>query len=226
MIKNQILIIGFFFTFIILLIPIKSLSSDYPNLLFQVYRNQNLIGTHELLIKKKNSSTEVNIKIKFDVSFLGFKIYEYRHSNTERWIENELIFLESSTNQNGKLMSCTLKKKGGKLDISGTDNIVTLDNNILPSSYWNSVLVKKNKQLKILNTHDCSFINLNVKFLGNEKIYNDKLFASHYKLRGFESSGAEVDIDLWYDKYDNWVKMRFLKDESVIDYVLSNYEDT
>lgn len=226
MIKNQILIIGFFFTFIILLIPIKSLSSDYPNLLFQVYRNQNLIGTHELLIKKKNSSTEVNIKIKFDVSFLGFKIYEYRHSNTEKWIENELIFLESSTNQNGKLMSCTLKKKGGKLDISGTDNIVTLDNNILPSSYWNSVLVKKNKQLKILNTHDCSFINLNVKFLGNEKIYNDKLFASHYKLRGFESSGAEVDIDLWYDKYDNWVKMRFLKDESVIDYVLSNYEDT
>lgn len=226
MIKNQILIIGFFFTFIILLIPIKSLSSDYPNLLFQVYRNQNLIGTHELLIKKKNSSTEVNIKIKFDVSFLGFKIYEYRHNNTERWIENELIFLESSTNQNGKLMSCTLKKKGGKLDISGTDNIVTLDNNILPSSYWNSVLVKKNKQLKILNTHDCSFINLNVKFLGNEKIYNDKLFASHYKLTGFESSGAKVDIDLWYDKYDNWVKMRFLKDESVIDYVLSNYEDT
>ena len=112
-----------------------------------------------------------------------------------------------------------------KLDISGTDNVILLDNVILPSSYWNAVLVKGNKELKILNTQDCSFINLNIDFLGKEKIYNGKLSASHYKLTGFEASGAEVDIDLWYDKYDNWVKMQFLKDGSTIDYVLNNYND-
>ena len=40
-----------------------------------------------------------------------------------------------------------------------------------------------------------------------------------------EEDEAEVDIDLWYDKYDNWVKMQFLKDGSTIDYVLNNYND-
>ena len=206
-------------------LPIYSLSSNYKVLLFQVYRNQSNIGTHELLINRKGSFTEVNIKIKFDVSFLGFKIYKYRHNNTEKWIGNELILLDSSTDQNGKLMTCTLKKTGDKLDISGTDNTVSLDNLILPSSYWNSVLVKENKQLEILNTQDCSFINLNIEFVGKDKIYDGNLSAFRYKLKGFESTGAEVDIDIWYDKYDNWVKMRFLKDGSTIDYVLSNYDD-
>ena len=201
------------------------MSSNYKVLLFQVYRNQSNIGTHELLINRKGSFTEVNIKIKFDVSFLGFKIYKYRHNNTEKWIGNELILLDSNTDQNGKLMTCTLKKTGDKLDISGTDNTVSLDNLILPSSYWNSVLVKENKQLEILNTQDCSFINLNIEFVGKDKIYDGNLSAFRYKLKGFESTGAEVDIDIWYDKYDNWVKMRFLKDGSTIDYVLSNYDD-
>ena len=223
---NRCIFIIWFLTTLVILHPKIVFSSNYQSLLFHVYRNQNIIGTHELQISRKNSFTEVNIKIKFDVSFLGFKIYEYRHINTEKWTRDKLIFLSSSTNQNGKLMSCTLKKQGDKLDISGTNNTVLLDNNILPSSYWNSVLVKKNKKLKILNTQDCSFINLNIEFLGKEEIYDGNLSASHYKLKGFESSGTEVNIDLWYDKYDNWVKMRFLKDESTIDYVLSKYEDT
>lgn len=214
-----------FLFFSVVQLPINSLSSNYQNILFQVYRNQSKIGTHELLIDTKDSITEVNIKINFDVSFLGFKIYEYRHKNREKWIGNELILLDSSTDQNGKLMTCTLKKKGDKLDISGTDNTVLLDNLILPSSYWNSVLVKENKQLEILNTQDCSFINLNIEFVGKDKIYDGNLSAFRYKLKGFESTGAEVDIDIWYDKYDNWVKMRFLKDGSTIDYVLSNYDD-
>ena len=214
-----------FLFFLIVQLPVNSLSSNHQNIFFQVYRNQSKIGTHELLIDTKDSFTEVNIKINFDVSFLGFKIYEYRHKNREKWIGNELILLDSSTDQNGKLMTCTLKKKGDKLDISGTDNTVLLDNLILPSSYWNSVLVKENKQLEILNTQDCSFINLNIEFVGKDKIYDGRLSASRYKLKGFESTGAEVDIDIWYDKYDNWVKMRFLKDGSTIDYVLSNYDD-
>ena len=225
MLKLNPLIIYILFSFLLSLVPVNCIASDHHRLLFHVYRGQSKIGTHEIAIRDTNSFTEVNIEIKLNINFLGFNIYKYAHNNIEKWSGNKLVSLDSKTDQNGAIMTCTLKEKDGKLDISGTNNITLLNNSVLPSSYWNSILVKGNKRLDILNTQDCSFISLNIKFLGNEKIYNSELSADHFKLKGFEAGGSEVDIDLWYDESDNWVKMKFMKDESTIDYVLSKYDN-
>ena len=225
MLKLNALITHTLFSFLLFLIPVVSSTSDNLSLLFHVYRDQSKIGIHEIAITDKNSFTEVNIEIKFNINFLGFNIYKYTHNNIEKWSGNKLLSLDSKTDQNGTIMTCTLKEKDGKLDISGTNNTTSLNNSVLPSSYWNSILVKGNKRLDILNTQDCSFISLNIKFLGNEKIYNSELSADHFKLKGFEAGGSEVDIDLWYDESDNWVKMKFIKDESTIDYVLNKYDN-
>ena len=82
-----------------------------------------------------------------------------------------------------------------------------------------------NKNKNVLNTQDCTLIDLNIRNLGPEKIYNSKLMATRYKLSGKESSGEYLDIDVWYDENLEWVKMRFLKDGSTINYILDGYDE-
>ena len=55
-------------------------------------------------------------------------------------------------------------------------------------------------------------------------IYNNLLLADHFKLIGKESSGEDVDIDLWYDEENRWIKMIFVKDNSEIKYILEQYD--
>ena len=77
---------------------------------------------------------------------------------------------------------------------------------------------------KTLNTQDCSVIEFNVKFLGEEMIYNNKLKTKHFKLVGKEITGEDVIIDIWYDNSGKWSKMIFLKDGSEIEYVDQRFD--
>ena len=70
-----------------------------------------------------------------------------------------------------------------------------------------------------------SSINFKIENLGNKYIYDDKILTTHYKLIGKESSGEEVNIDIWYDDRKNWVKMIFIKDGSEIEYFLRDYDE-
>ena len=75
----------------------------------------------------------------------------------------------------------------------------------------------------MLNSQDCSYIDFKINYLGEELIYDDSIKTSRYKLTGKETSGDDVNIDIWYNK-DNWVKMIFLKDGSKIEYFLNEYD--
>ena len=55
-------------------------------------------------------------------------------------------------------------------------------------------------------------------------IYNNKVKTDHYKLEGKESTGEDVIIDIWYDKFDRWVKMIFIKDGSEIEYISKKFD--
>ena len=77
---------------------------------------------------------------------------------------------------------------------------------------------------KILNTQDCSYIDFKINFIGEENIYKNSLIADHYKLLGKEITGELVDIDIWYNKSNQWVKMIFVKDGSTIEYHLDKYD--
>ena len=56
-------------------------------------------------------------------------------------------------------------------------------------------------------------------------IYNNSLETIRYNLIGEDDNGETIDINIWYDTSKRWVKMKFLKDNSTINYVLKGYED-
>ena len=82
----------------------------------------------------------------------------------------------------------------------------------------------KGVKKKTLNTQDCSVIDFTIKSLGEKMIYNNKVLTDHYKLEGKESTGEDVIIDIWYDKFGRWAKMIFIKDGSEIEYISKKFD--
>ena len=212
------------FAFLTLSLPYITLSKTAPeNLHFNVYRNDSLIGFHNLDFSEINGQVESKIEIKFEVTFLGFVVYEYFHKNHEIWIDNTLVFMEASTDKNGDLLDCKVNKKENIFKILGTNGDLTLDKKITPTTYWQFDQLITGDKNKVLNSQDCSYINFQIQYLGDEMIYDNSLKASRYKLLGKEFTGDDVNIDIWY-KDKKWVKMIFLKDGSTIEYFLKEYD--
>ena len=197
-------------TILVSLLCTGAFSNSMKDITFNVFRGKSLIGTHKLFFEKSETKLNVKIEIKFDVRFLGFILYEYQHINNEIWKNNRLISIKTSTNQNGSYLECNPRKVG---------------QNVIPTSYLNYSLVENKSKVQVLNTQTCKFINLEIKKLGNEMIYNNSLETIRYNLIGEDDNGETIDINIWYDTSKRWVKMKFLKDNSTINYVLKGYED-
>ena len=199
-------------------------AEDSDEIFFHVYRNDSKIGFHKLKIRNDQDSKFVEININFSVTFLGFSLYDYNHTNFEKWIGNDLVEVNSKTNKNGDLLNCTFTKNENSSRIEGTYNPTNFPANLISTSYWNVELVKTKKRT-VLNTQDCNLIDLKINNLGIKKIYNNQILTTHYKLTGKESSNEDLNIDIWYDMNGNWVKMIFLKDNSSIEYYLDKFHE-
>ena len=221
--KNKILKKTFFFILVLISPTFLIGQESIGDISFNVYRNDSKIGYHKLNFEKEEDRIIASIEIKFEVKFLGFTLYDYFHKNKEVWIADSLFKLKTNTNNNGDQLYCNVTKKAERFVIDGKNNKVITKDEPFPSSYWIFDLVN-NKNKRVLNTQDCSFIDFKIEFLGNEKIYEDQLEAMHYKLTGKEFNGDDVNIDIWYSN-SKWVKMIFYKDGSKIDYFLEKYDN-
>ncbi len=204
---------------------LDSKTFDLEDIYFNVYRNGSKIGFHKLTFNNSNNDFNAEIKIKFEVTFLGFVVYDYNHQNNEKWRNGNLVSLETQTDKNGENLFCEYQKSENTSIFRGTSGNFQTSENLIPSSYWNFKLVENEDFKKVINTQDCSLINFKIENLGNKYIYDDKILTTHYKLIGKESSGEEVNIDIWYDDRKNWVKMIFIKDGSEIEYFLRDYDE-
>ena len=190
---------------------------------FNVYRNGAEIGYHKIEFEKESIHVRPKVEIKFEVTFLGFTVYDYFHQNNESWLDNKLIQLNTKTEKNGEKLFCNAVRNNNFFSLEGTHNIEDVYTQILPTSYWNYTLVEDKKSKRVLNTQDCSFIDFKIEYLGKENIYNEKMVAEHFKLTGKEFTGDDVNIDIWY-KNSQWVKMIFYKDGSEIEYFLKDFD--
>lgn len=210
---------------IIFFIFVKDVRSKNLNdIFFNVYRNGSKIGYHKIQFQKNDRYIKPFVEIKFEVTFLGFTVYDYFHQNNENWLNNSLVQLNTKTDKNGENLFCNVVENNNSFSLDGTNNKKNIYTQILPTSYWNYILVKDKKDKKVLNTQDCSFIDFKIDYLGEENIYNNKMLAEHFKLTGKEFTGDDVNIDIWY-KDSTWVKMIFYKDGSQIEYFLKEFDN-
>jgi hypothetical protein len=179
---------------------------------FAIMRNGEQIGTHVIEISR--SGPETNVRIATDLAVKVFFVTAYRlqHSATERWMNGQLVALDSTTDNNGVLHQVSASRGVSGLEVKADGKANRVDENVFPASLWNPELVRCKAAL---DTQDGQVDPISVTDDGSEnlRLGTRVLKAHHYEIKGRYSQ------NIWYDERGRLVRVTLIgSDGSEISY--------
>lgn len=171
---------------------------------FRVFLDNREIGQHSFLVTKENNRTHVEIVASFEISFLFFKAYSYKHANNEVWLDGCLHSISSRTDDNGKEYFVKGYSRGSVVSMQTATDTYELDGCIRTFAYWDPDFLSSDS---LLNSQTGELIDVQVSDLGPEiiDVYGNPSEGNRYRLQS-----ADFSIDLWYSVDDRrWLAMEF-----------------
>lgn len=107
---------------------------------FVVLRGGDPIGTHRAEVEVVGDETRVHVSIALDVAFGPIPLYRYRHDSREIWRDGRLIRLESRTDDDGEMLTLSVRSVPGGLRVDGSKGVFTAPADTVPTSYWTPAL--------------------------------------------------------------------------------------
>ena len=107
---------------------------------FVVLRGGTPIGSHRVEVETVGDDTKVHVSIALDVAFGPIPLYKYRHDSQEIWRQGRLIRLDSHTNDDGDILTLSVRSVAGGLRGDGSKGVFTAPADTVPTSYWNPAL--------------------------------------------------------------------------------------
>ena len=187
---------------------------DLNRIEFDIYRNNQHIGTHIFSFKKSEKQLTVESEINFEIKKFGIVFYKYHVKGTEIYNAGKLIKFNSKTNQNGKHKYVNLKLEDGEYIIDGSSYKGKVPEDYLLGTWWNHSIVNAKAQISAVSGR---IIKQKVTFLGKETIkFGDKSYNTlHYNFSSNDkklNKNKKLNTDVWYDeKTLSWVKASFEK---------------
>jgi Domain of unknown function (DUF6134) len=191
-------------------LPARAAVSD---LYFEARRNDSPIGHHAVRFSEDDGRLIVDIEISLTVTFAFIPVYRYRHQNREVWAGDQLVRLDSKTDDDGTRSWVSVRADGDHLLVDGSAGHSEMPRATIPSSYWHEGTVT---QEAWLDTQAGRLVRSKVEAMPAEPILaaGRTVQAKRYRLVG------AITCDLWYHE-GRWSKLRFVaKDGSTIEYVL------
>ena len=179
---------------------------------FTITRNGDPIGMCTMDIKRSGPETSVNITTDLAVNVLFFAAYRLDQRESERWINGHLVALRSTTDNNGVQHEVNVVKEGSDLELDADGSFSRLDQDIIPSTFWNPEFLRHSL---VLDTQDGRVTSMSVVDDGSERltIGTRTIDAHHYTVRGRYSE------DVWYDEGGHLVQVEIIgSDGSIIRY--------
>jgi len=172
---------------------------DQGAIAFDIRREGDSIGRHEVSFRRRSGMLEVDIAIDISVSFAFIPVFSYRHRNHEVWLDGRLLSLDSVTEDDGRRYSVSARSVGGGLHVVGEEGELRAPADILTTSYWD---VRTVSQSRLLDTQHGRLLEVSPRFLG-EEVLEDGSTARRHHLAG------DLDLDLWYGPSSEWLKIAF-----------------
>lgn len=175
---------------------------------FKVYLDGDEIGFHNFSMVHKEQHQEIYSNARFDVKFLFFNAYSYKHDNVELWHGQCLNSINAVTDDNGELYKVSGKAVNDAFVVNTTEDQNEKQNKYLPCiktfAYWDPEFLK---ETTLLNSQTGEMIQVASEFIGNEILRHkgEDVVARHYRLRG-----DNLQIDLWYSVDDSWLALESL----------------
>jgi hypothetical protein len=182
---------------------------------FELLRDQQSVGYHDILFEWKGDELIVKNIIEFKIKILGIPFYQYSSQGTERYHRNgDLISFNSSTNENGEKKFCNIEKKIQNYKIDGTKFKGEVNADFAIAAYWtHEILTKK----KLVSGITCRMIEVDINYLKEEtiKINNQSIVATVFDIKG-----KDLNTQVWFDKKDRYLLHQVLNKNGIWDYKL------
>jgi len=183
---------------------------------YDLFRNNDLIGTHKYEFLRDNENLTVKSVVNFKITKLGIELYKYFAESSENYKKNVFSSFNSKTTQNKKekYVNINLNKDKNKLFIDGSSYKGDADISFMVGTWWNHEIVKTKAQISAISGR---IIEQKVKFLGKKQIeLNGKNYdALHFKFLSSDETlpdNKKLNTDIWYDAQTLiWLKARFVK---------------
>ena len=183
---------------------------------YDLYRNNDLIGSHKYNFIKKGDNLTVQSVVNFKITKLGIDLYKYFAESNEIYNKNIFTSFNSTTLQNkkNKYVNINLDTKKDKLYIDGSSFKGEANKDYMVGTWWNHEIVKAKAQISAISGR---IIEQKVEFLGKKEIelYGKTYEALHFKFLSSDETlpdNKKLNTDIWYDsKSLIWLKAQFVK---------------
>jgi len=171
------------------------------DLQYNVFLDGDKIGYHRVSIQPGDSYKLVQVEANFDVKFLIFNAYQYRHVAKEQWSNNCLTSILTSTDDNGTKLFVNGQQQRNVFKIDSNDGSRLIDGCVKSFAYWDPQLLQASH---LLNTQTGQYTAVKTLRLDKEEISlgNKKVKATHYQI-----ISDEFVIDLWYSDEQEWLAL-------------------
>lgn len=154
---------------------------------FEVLLDGRPVGTHRFDIRVADGAQQVRSVASFDVKFLGFVAYRYRHQATESWAEGCLTRIQSTTDDNGR--------KSQVARNLGADCVSSY-------AYWDPARLLQQRELLNPQTGEVDAVKIDRMADAMVEVRGTSVPAELYRLRS-----DKLSIDLWYSKQGEWLQL-------------------
>lgn len=182
-------------------------ANHYPeDLVFDVYRNDKLVGQHISTFKRSENGTAVESEMTLNVKILFVTVYTFRYTSSAKWCGERLIELTAKTDRNGDISNVEVKRLPEGLRIMANGESVTAAGDAIPTNHWNPAVLNRQEvintisgQLNKVSIEQCKYGNALI-----EKSANDA--------QCHEYSG-DLTTRVWYDSVGRWRGLEFKADD-------------
>ncbi|WP_420725236.1 DUF6134 family protein [Hwanghaeella sp. LZ110] len=182
---------------------------------FDVFRNGSAIGHHKIDLQQDGNRTTARIDILLEVGIGPLVLYRYCHQNTEIWEDGSFKSFASRTDDDGTPYAVQAVRNQSVIRVTRDhDQDYDIDDlTVLPTTYWNEKTVHCNQ---LLDTQKGRLMAVTVKPQGWQTV---RTAAGMVEAQGFAISG-DIELNLWYDRKNQWTKLSFPFKGDEFDYQL------
>jgi len=181
---------------------------------FAVMRDGKQIGSNTIQLRRNGAETTVQMVTHVEVKIAFVTVYRFEQTETERWVEGQLMALNAVTDDNGTMHRVKVTRTNDKLAIEADGKTTEMAGNTIPASLWNPLLLEKTVAF---NPRDGTVMPIAVIDRGED----------HLVVRGRAQRTRHYVInstfpqDVWYDEQRQLVKVALkASDGSTISYQL------
>ena len=166
---------------------------------FDVYLDDKPVGVHRVIVDNTAGEKRVQVEAQFDIKFLAFTAYKYRHRADETWRNGCIAELETRTNDNGKMLTVDAQQGPQGLLVKTGEESTSLGGCVRTFAYWDPVLLRSQR---LLNTQTGEYEQASLRQLDNKPLsFKGREYGSR---RYVLSVDGKADIELWYAPDDSW----------------------